>query len=81
MMPQMPQTRLGNCDRTTAELIEGVARETAKLPNRHAWPEILAKLKAAGRSPSQSCKLREQIWLVRKENAQRERSSETGRSP
>jgi hypothetical protein len=81
MMSQMSQTPLHGRDRTTAEAVERIALETASLPNRLAWTEILAKLRAAGRSSSQANQLRDAVWAVRKQNSAAKRPAAARRTP
>lgn len=63
--------------RTTAELVESIAKETAGMPNRQAWPKIHAKLRAAGRSARRARELQEAVWAARKRNAATARAVKT----
>lgn len=65
----MSQSRFSERDTaqpTTPGLIERIAKETAKMGNRRAWPEILTKLRAAGRSARAAHELRNEVWQIRK---------------
>lgn len=70
-----------NVPTKNVDIVEIVARETAKLPNRHAWPEIWTMLRAAGKSASVATALRADVWAVRKRNAAAARALKTGGSP
>jgi hypothetical protein len=61
---------------TTAELIAQIAKDTASLANRRAWTEILARLRAEGRSASRANELRNAVWVIRKQKAAAARTAE-----
>jgi hypothetical protein len=53
--------------------LEQIAQESAELPNRQAWREIGARLRAGGRSTRQANESREVVWLIRRWNADQRR--------
>jgi hypothetical protein len=61
----------------TTRLVERIAQETASLPNRRAWTEIIAKLRAEGRSASRARELRGTVWTARKRNSAERRQRRT----
>jgi hypothetical protein len=52
----------------TDDTVERIAQETAELPNRLAWPEILAILRATGHSAARAPQLRGEVWAARRRN-------------
>jgi hypothetical protein len=52
--------------RKSAKLIAAIAEATVPLANSHAWPEIVARLQAAGCSAKVAHELRGRVWLARK---------------
>jgi hypothetical protein len=49
-----------------AKLVAAIAEATTPLPNSVAWPEIVARLQAAGCSAKVAHDLRGRAWLARK---------------
>jgi hypothetical protein len=80
-MSTLSKTESENVDNmptTNADLVEHIARETAKLPNRRAWPEIWAMLRSAGKSASVANALRADVWVARKRNSAAARALKAG---
>jgi hypothetical protein len=67
-----------NVPTANVDLVEIVARETAKLGNRHAWPAIWTMLRSAGKSASVATALRADVWADRKRNAAAQRALKAG---
>jgi hypothetical protein len=70
-----------NVPTRNVDLVEIVARETAKLGNRQAWPAIWTMLRSAGKSASIATALRDDVWAVRKRNSAAARALKTGGTP
>jgi hypothetical protein len=80
-MSTLSRAPLAFVDKTVAEMVERIARETAAMPNRLAWPEILAKIRATRRTARRANVLRPLVWAARKRNAATRRQAKSGGSP
>jgi hypothetical protein len=79
-MSPMSPTHLQDDDKTTAQMVERIAAETATLANRHAWQEILVRIRLTGRSERRLSELRGLVWAARKRNAALNRAANIGGS-
>jgi hypothetical protein len=80
-MSTLSMTPLASVDKTGAEMVERIARETAAMSNQRAWAEILAKIQATGAGARRASVLRPLVWAARKRNAATRRQAKSGGSP